>query len=167
MASPQPGASFGRRIEALALTPVLLIVTLGIGWLVWSVVEWRNGRTPSYRLLGLRVGRRDGGKPIGFARSLARSGVCCTLLVVPTVLICGVVAVSFAIGASAPDGLLREPRAAPWDRLTDTEVIDERVPVVADPAPESEITGPVGITEATPTRTEHQNGHVPQRPRSR
>ena len=29
------------------------------------------------------------------------------------------------MGASAPDGLLRQPRVAPWDFLTRTEVVDE------------------------------------------
>jgi hypothetical protein len=163
MVSRQPAASFGRRLEALGLTLLLLIVTLGIGWLVWSVLEWRNGRTPSYRLLGLRVIRRDDGRPIGLARSLVRSGICCTLLVVPTVVIGGVVAISFAIGASPPDGLLRQPRAAPWDRLTATTVIDERADASVDPASEREIIGPVGLADvATPQR---QNGHVPHAPR--
>jgi RDD family len=163
MASRQPAASFGRRLEALGLTLVLLIVTLGIGWLVWTVLEWRNGLTPSYRLLGLRVVRRDDGRPIGLARSLVRSGICCTVLIVPTVVIGAVVAISFAIGASPPDGLLRQPRAAPWDRLTATTVIDERAAAALDPASEREIIGPVGLTDAaTPQR---QNGHVPHTPR--
>jgi hypothetical protein len=36
-----------------------------------------------------------------------------------------VLAVTFVMGASPPDGLLRKPRAAPWDVLTRTEVVDE------------------------------------------
>jgi hypothetical protein len=164
MASRQPAASFGRRLEALALTPLLLIVTLGIGWLVWSVLEWRTGRTPSYRLLGLRVVRRDQGRPIGLARSFVRSGICCTLLIVPTVVIGGVVAISFAIGASPPDGLLRQPRPAPWDRLTATTVIDERAEPVLDAVSEGEIVGPIELMDAA-TAPQRQNGHVPHAPR--
>ena len=53
MAGSEPGAGLGKRIEALALAPLLLIVTLGVGWLVWCVIEWTHGRTPSYRVLGL------------------------------------------------------------------------------------------------------------------
>jgi RDD family len=119
-------ASLGRRLEALLLTPLLLIVTLGIGWLLWSIFEWRHGRTPSYRLLGLRVVRRSNGEAIGLGRSFARSGLCCPVLVVPTIVIGGIVGVCFALGASPPDGLLSRPRAAPWDRLTSTRVLDER-----------------------------------------
>jgi hypothetical protein len=125
-------ASLGRRMEAFALAPVLFVVTLGVGWLVWCILEWRNGRTPSYRLLGLRVVRTSDGRPIGLARSLARSSICC-LLVIPTAAICCVVGVCFAVGASPPDDLLRRPRTAPWDRLTATKVTDERTRLRLDP----------------------------------
>ena len=67
----------GLRLRALALTVLLIVVTLGIGWLVWSVLEWRHGRTPAYRMLGVRVvrhsdGRRVGCGPHGSARALLR-----------------------------------------------------------------------------------------------
>jgi len=157
MAGRQPEASLGRRLEALVLTPLLLIVTLGIGWLLWSILEWRGGRTPSYRLLGMRVVRRSDEKPIGLGRSLARSGLCCPLLLIPTIVIGGVIAVSFAMGASPPDGLLSQPRAAPWDQLTATKVLDERVELLVDPVPGIAVADPiVSIDVERPS----QNGHV-------
>ncbi len=134
MAGAQPAASFGRRIEAFGLTLLLIVVTLVVGWLVWSVIEWRHGRTASYRLSGLRVVRRDG-TPVRFGRSVLRNGVVCTLLVVPTVAACAVAGIAFALGASPPDGLFREPRAAPWDRLTGTMVVDERATAPPGPPP--------------------------------
>jgi hypothetical protein len=124
MAGSEPVASVGKRIEALALAPLLFVVTLGVGWLVWCVVEWANGRTPSYRLLGLRVVRTSNEHPTRLVRSFA-SGVICLLLVVPTIAVCCVVAFTFVFGASAPEDLLRRPRTAPWDRITGTKVIDE------------------------------------------
>jgi len=124
MAGRQPAASFGKRIEAFALTPLLFVATLGIGWLVWSVFEWRNGRTPSYRLLGLRVVRLSDERPIGLGKSLERGSICC-LLVLPTIAICCVIGISFLLGASPPDGLLRDPRTSPWDHLTATKVTNE------------------------------------------
>lgn len=116
-------ADFGRRIKALLLTFLLVLATLVVGWLVWSVLEWRRGSTASFRLTGLRVVRRRDGQPIGLARSVVRNGVCCTILLVPTIVACVLTALSFAMGASPPDRLLRKPRAAPWDRLTGTEVV--------------------------------------------
>jgi hypothetical protein len=122
---PAPkAAGLDARAKSLVLTPVLLVATLGIGWLVWSVAEWRQGRTPSYRRTGLRVVRLSDGRPIGLWRSVLRE-LCVLLLLLPTLVVCSVLAVAFVMGASAPDGLLRKPRAAPWDVLTRTEVVDE------------------------------------------
>lgn len=160
MAARQPEARLGRRLEALALTPLLLVVTLGIGFLLWSILEWRNGRTPSYRLLGLRIVRRSDGEPIGLGRSFARSGVCCTLLVIPTIVIGGVVAVSFAMGASPPDGLLSQSRAAPWDRLTATKVLDERAESSMEPESGIAIVDPIRSVNAIDLSGPSQNGHV-------
>jgi uncharacterized RDD family membrane protein YckC len=124
--SRAPAAGLGVRLKAQFLTLVLIVVTLGVGWLVWSVVEWRNGRTVSYRLTGLRVVRHTDRRPIGLGLSLLRNGLCCSLLIVPTVLGCLLLGLSFVLGASPPGGLLDEPRLAPWDVLAGTEVVDER-----------------------------------------
>jgi hypothetical protein len=133
MAGQRPAATFGRRINALLLTVVLIVVTLGIGWLVWSVVEWRHGRTASYRKMGLRVVSRSDAKPIGLSRSILRNAILCTLLIIPTVLVCVVLGIVFSMGASPPEGLLNTPRPAPWDRLTGTLVVDERAPARREP----------------------------------
>jgi hypothetical protein len=102
------------------------VVTLGVGWMVWSVIEWRHGRTASYRVTGLRVVRRSDNRPIGLGWSLLRNGVWCTLLVIPTIVVCVLLGVVFVMGASPPDDLLTKARFAPWDLLTGTEVLDER-----------------------------------------
>jgi hypothetical protein len=161
MLRQEPAAGLGRRVESLGLTLVLLIVTLGVGWLVWSVFEWRNGRTPSYRLLGLRVVRRSDGRQIGLGRSLLRSGVCCPLLIVPTVVIGGLVGFCFAMGASPPDGLWRQPRAAPWDLLTTTTVLDERADPSVDPDRAEVPIEPIGVVGPPPEEAPRQNGHAP------
>jgi hypothetical protein len=159
MAGRQPAASLGKRIEALALTLPLFVGTLGIGWLVWSVLEWRKGRTPSLRILGLRVVRRSDERPVRFARSLARTGICC-LLVLPTVAVCCLIGISFVFGASAPDDLLRRPHTAPWDYLTATKVIDEGTP----PRVEHDIgqakLGPIDLGDVTREPDVRSNGHT-------
>jgi hypothetical protein len=159
MAGRESAASFGRRIEALALAPLLFVATLGIGWLVWGVLEWRQGRTPSYRLLGLRIVRTSDGRPIGLARSVARAGFCC-LLVIPTIAVCCIIGVCFVFGASPPDGLLRDPRIAPWDYLTATRVMDERTqPRATDHAGHAELR-PIDLTKATRPSGTRDNGHT-------
>ena len=116
-------ADFGSRIKALGLTALLVVATLVVGWLAWSVMEWSKGRTASYHVTGLRIVRRSDGRPIGLARSVLRNAILCTLLLVPTIVACLVIGFAFTMGASPPDRLLRKPRTAPWDVLTGTEVV--------------------------------------------
>jgi hypothetical protein len=148
-----------KRTEALALTPLLFVVTLGVGWLVWSVLEWRDGRTPSYRLLGLRVVRVSDERPIRFARSLARSSLC-GLLVIPTVAVCCVIGISFVFGASAPDNLFNQPRAAPWDHFTSTKVIDEHAQPNLGGELRPEILRPIDLSRATRPPGTQNNGRA-------
>jgi RDD family protein len=161
MVRQEPAAGLGRRIEALGLTVLLLIVTLVVGWLVWSVFEWRHGRTPSYRLMGLRVVRRSDERSIGLGRSFLRSGVCCPLMVVPTIVIGGLVGICFAMGASPPDGLLRQPRAAPWDLVTATKVLDARALPARVSGGDEQPIGPIGVVGMTAVEAPRSNGHVP------
>ena len=46
-------ATIGRRFGGYLLDFVLILVTLLIGWLVWSLIIWRNGQTPAKQLLGM------------------------------------------------------------------------------------------------------------------
>jgi RDD family len=144
----------------LALTVVLLLATLVVGWLVWSVFEWRQSRTPSYRLLGLRVVTRSGSRRIGAGRSFLRSGVCCPVLVVPTVVIGAVVLLCFAFGASPPDGLFSQPRRAPWDILTATTVVDERTRPRVPPRIAVRPIDPVDLGGLTVPDVPQSNGHA-------
>jgi uncharacterized RDD family membrane protein YckC len=159
MAGRQPAASLGKRLEALVLTALLLVVTLAIGWLIWSVFEWRKGQTPSYRLLGLRIVRLSDERPIRLGRSIARACICC-LLVIPTIAVCCVIGICFTLGASPPGGLLRRPRIAPWDYLTATKVTDERAQPEANGDFGHAILEPIDLAGATRASGTHNNGHA-------
>ncbi len=52
-------ASHGRRIGAWFLAIALFIVTLGIGYIVWGLIVWSRGQTPTYQVLGMRCWRPD------------------------------------------------------------------------------------------------------------
>ena len=147
-------------MEALALTPLLFVVTLGVGWVIWSVFEWRNGRTPSYRVLGLRVVRVSDGRPSRLARSLARS-IICAVLIVPTVLLGGVIGISFVFGASPPDDLFRHPRTAPWDHFTATRVIDEGRRTARPAGRGDDLLLPIDLSRATRAPGTSSNGRLP------
>jgi uncharacterized RDD family membrane protein YckC len=48
-------SSSGKRLGSLLLDGVLLIVTLFIGWLIWSIRLWSKGQTPAKKLMGMRT----------------------------------------------------------------------------------------------------------------
>jgi len=48
-------APVGRRIGAFFLGPLLSIVTLGIGYVIWGAISWSKGQTPVQQVLGLQT----------------------------------------------------------------------------------------------------------------
>jgi uncharacterized RDD family membrane protein YckC len=59
-------ASPGRRLGGYALDTLFLIVTLGIGWLIWFIIVASRGQTPGKQLLGMYVMREDGSRAGGW-----------------------------------------------------------------------------------------------------
>jgi uncharacterized RDD family membrane protein YckC len=52
-------ASHGRRIGAWFLSLALFIVTLAIGYIIWGLIVWGRGQTPTYQVLGMRCWRPE------------------------------------------------------------------------------------------------------------
>ncbi len=50
-------AGLGRRIGAYFLAVLLVIVTLGIGYIIWGLIAWSRGQGPALQVLGMRVWR--------------------------------------------------------------------------------------------------------------
>jgi uncharacterized RDD family membrane protein YckC len=59
-------APVGRRIGAWFLAIPLVIVTLGIGYIVWGLIVWGNGQTPALQVLGMRCWRPETNRVAGF-----------------------------------------------------------------------------------------------------
>ena len=59
-------AGVGRRIGAYFLSIVLAIVTLGIGYIIWGLVIWGRGQTPTYQVLKMRCWRPETGQVAGW-----------------------------------------------------------------------------------------------------
>lgn len=51
----EPLATPAVRLGAFALETLLAIVTLGIGWLIWSLVIWGKGTTPGHQIVRLYI----------------------------------------------------------------------------------------------------------------
>ncbi len=60
-------SSIGRRLGAWVLDGVLVLVTCGIGWLVWGAISAAKAQTPGKQLLGLQVVDTRTGRPLDWA----------------------------------------------------------------------------------------------------
>ena len=56
-------ASFQHRLGAIVLDATLMVITLGIGWLIWSFIVWGEGQTPAKKILKLRTINFTNGRP--------------------------------------------------------------------------------------------------------
>jgi uncharacterized RDD family membrane protein YckC len=61
------------RLGAALLNTLLVVVTLGIGYLVWTLVLWSEGTNPGKKICGLRVVKADTGRTCTFGDMLVRS----------------------------------------------------------------------------------------------
>lgn len=69
---PFPKASPKHRLGQLLLEYALFIVTLGIGYLVWSLIILGQGQTPGKQVLKLRVYDSTTGKPAKWGHMFIR-----------------------------------------------------------------------------------------------
>ncbi|NUT37173.1 MAG: hypothetical protein HOV79_29300 [Hamadaea sp.] len=120
----------GRRFAGFLLEVVLCLVTLGVGWLAWSVAEWRHGRTPAKRILRLRVVDAVSAETAGWQTMALRQGA----YAIGIVGLFGAVTLGlgWAVGAAF---VLSPTRQAMWDRLAFTTVVHE--PADTAPAPDA------------------------------
>lgn len=51
----EPLATPAVRLGAFALDAVLSLLTLGIGWIIWSLVVWNKGTTPGHQIVRLYI----------------------------------------------------------------------------------------------------------------
>ena len=52
-------ASIGRRLGALLLDEVIGLLTLYVGWIIWSFIVFGRGQTPGKQLVGIYAARVD------------------------------------------------------------------------------------------------------------
>jgi hypothetical protein len=65
-------SSPARRLGGYLLEAVLVAVTLGIGWFVWSLVVWGRGQTPAKQVLRMRTVTLEAGTSASWGRMFLR-----------------------------------------------------------------------------------------------
>lgn len=105
-----------RRVKAHALDLVLIVLTVGVGWWLWSLLLWRGGQTPAKRLMHMRCIDTRAGAAARFG-TMARREI--ALKWVPGAVTLGV---ALGVGGATAWG---ERREALWDRAARTIVVDD------------------------------------------
>lgn len=111
-----PMSSAGKRFGAYLLEALLLMATLVIGWLVWSLCIWGRGQTPAKQLLHMRCVDQHSGQVAGWGTMALREIVGKAILANVT---CGI---STLVGAFM---VLGESRQGVWDKIANTIVVDD------------------------------------------
>jgi uncharacterized RDD family membrane protein YckC len=65
-------ATVGRRFWGYLLEAVLLVLTLFVGWLVWSLIVWARGQTPAKQLLGMYCVKLESSRRAGWGAMFMR-----------------------------------------------------------------------------------------------
>ena len=105
----------GARLGAYLLDALLIVVTLFIGWLIWSIVLWQKSTSPGKMMLGLIVVDINSGQPSSVGTMALRELVGKTLLSWFT---CGITNLVGAIMILSTD-----KRQGIWDHIASTTVV--------------------------------------------
>ena len=62
----------GARLGAFLMDALLSVVTLGIGWLIWSLIVWGKGTTPGHQVLKQKVVDEKTGQTFSWGRMALR-----------------------------------------------------------------------------------------------
>jgi uncharacterized RDD family membrane protein YckC len=118
-------SSILRRLIEFMLDLLLVIVTFFIGWLVWSLIVWKNGQTPAKQLLHMRTVRLDTGQRATWATMCLRELVAKWLLVF---IVIG--SLTGGLGSTALCFMLcwDVNRQQLWDKIAKSIVVDDPAP---------------------------------------
>jgi hypothetical protein len=111
-----PVSSAGKRFGGHLLELVLLVVTLGIGWLIWSLIAWSDGRTPAKSVLGMQCIDTRTGRPATWGTMFVREFVGKGLLGAFSCSLTSLASCFMILGTS---------RLGVWDRVAGTVVVDD------------------------------------------
>lgn len=117
-------SSPAKRFWAHVLELGLMILTLFVGWIVWSIVAFGRAQTPAKQLLNMRVVKLDPVERAGFWRMLLREWVA-----KPVVGTLGGITLGLVYFWMVWDTRNQEL----WDKLVNTIVVDDPQRQIAPP----------------------------------
>ena len=111
-----PLASVSKRFGGLLLDTALSIVTLGIGWLIWTLIIMGRGQTPAKQLMHMRVVKVADGRAATWGKMFVRE--------FPAKIVISFVAI-FTIYILYLWPLWDDKNQELWDKMVDTVVVDD------------------------------------------
>jgi uncharacterized RDD family membrane protein YckC len=118
VAGELPLATLGQRLGAFCVDVLLMVVTLVVGWLVWSCFTFSKGQSPAKAILGHRVVRQDTGEAAPWGDMFLRNVILQFGFMLLSVLLLGLPLL--VGGAMIFAGDLRQTA---WDRMVGTRVV--------------------------------------------
>lgn len=119
-------SSAGKRLGGYLLEVVLVIVTLVLGWLIWSLIVWGQSTSPAKQLLKMKVLKKDTGLRASYGTMALRELVGKWLIVGLVIgSICGLVAIVLDFML-----LWDKDRQELWDKIAGTIVVDDPSDVI-------------------------------------
>jgi uncharacterized RDD family membrane protein YckC len=109
-------SSVGRRFGAYLLDGLLAIVTLGIGWMIWSLIVWGQGYTPGKQLMKMKAVKLDTGESATWGTMFLREFVGKGII--------GAIAIPITLGILAFMLLWDSKRQQVWDKVAGTVIVD-------------------------------------------
>jgi uncharacterized RDD family membrane protein YckC len=124
-ATPLPAgvvvSSVGKRLGGYLLEIVLAIVTLGIGWLIWSFIVWDRSTSPAKQILKMKVVKKDSGLRASYGTMVLRELVGKWLLVnvlIGSLCFIATIVLDFML-------VWDQDRQELWDKIAGTIVVDD------------------------------------------
>jgi uncharacterized RDD family membrane protein YckC len=123
-------SSVGRRLGGYLLDVLLFIVTLGIGWIIWSLVVWNRSVTPGKQLLGMKVVKKDTGLRASYGTMALREVIGRWLVIALIAAVCSIVALVLYFML-----VWDKDRQELWDKIAGTIVVDDPHDVLSPESP--------------------------------
>jgi uncharacterized RDD family membrane protein YckC len=109
------------RLGSWLIDVLLLVVTLFVGWLVWTLIVWSKGQTPGKQICGQRVVMKNTGQAATWGQMALRDFVIKTLAIgILGQITCGIFTIvsTFMIFSTYHETM--------WDKWAGTLVVDDR-----------------------------------------
>jgi uncharacterized RDD family membrane protein YckC len=114
-------SSVGKRLGGYVLDFVLAIVTLFIGWFIWSLIIWNKSQTPGKQLLKMKTVKKDTGERATYGTMVLREVVGKWIIVdaaIGSLCFIATIVLDFML-------LWDKDRQQLWDKIAGTVIVDD------------------------------------------